>query len=138
MRQEAIEISRESLWTGRILGGFAALFLAMDGGMKLVKPAFVVEATVKLGYQESAVVGIGVTLLACTLLYAIPRTSVLGAIVLTGYLGGAVASNVRAGTGWFNTLFPVGFAALIWISVWLRSYRLRALTPLVSRKPRVS
>jgi hypothetical protein len=70
----------------------------MDGSMKLFKPPFVIEATARLGYSESTIVGIGVTLAVCTVLYLISRTAVLGAILLTGYLGGAVASNVRAGT----------------------------------------
>src|SRR5581483_12467643 len=76
----------------------------MDGAMKLAKPAFVVQATVQLGYPESTIVGIGLTLLVCTLLYLIPRTAVLGAVLLTGYLGGAVASNVRAAMPLFNTV----------------------------------
>ena len=134
MQPDAIEVSTGSLWAGRILGGFATLFLLMDGGMKVAKPAFVVEATMKLGYPEAAIAGIGMTLLACTLLYVIPRTSLLGALLLTGYLGGAVASNFRAGMGWFNTLFPVGFAGLIWISLWLRGHGVCVLTPLVSKK----
>ncbi|HXJ44938.1 MAG TPA: DoxX family protein, partial [Bryobacteraceae bacterium] len=91
-------LSTSKLWTGRILSAIAVLFCLMDGGMKLFKPPFVVAATVQLGYPESSIVGIGVILLACTALYAIPRTAILGAILLTGYLGGAVASNVRAGT----------------------------------------
>jgi len=133
MQSETNGISKGALWAGRILGGFAVLFLVMDGAMKSMKLALVVEATTKLGYPESTIAGIGVTLLACTLIYVIPRTSFLGAILLTGYLGGAVATNVRAGTGWFNTLFPVGMASLAWISLWLRDYRVRELTPLVSR-----
>ena len=136
MRLEAGDISRKALWTGRILGGGAAAFLLLDGVMKVVKPMFVVEATMKLGYAESAIAGIGATLLTCTLLFVIPRTSVLGAILLTGYLGGAVASNLRAGTGWFNTLFPIGMAGLIWISVWLRGYCVCALTSLAGKNPR--
>jgi hypothetical protein len=79
-------ISNAQLWAGRIMSGFAALFLLWDGVMKLVKPAVVVKATRDLGYPESDIVGIGVFLLACTLLYVFPRTSILGAILLTGYL----------------------------------------------------
>lgn len=134
MQPEAIDVSKKSLWAGRILTGLATVFMVMDGGLKVFKPRFVVEATVKLGYPESTIVGIGIVLLVCTLLYVIPRTSVLGAILLTGYLGGAVASNVRAGTSWFNTFFPVGFAVVIWIGLWLRDSRLRTLAPLVSKK----
>jgi DoxX-like family len=85
----------------------------MDGVMKLIKPVPVVEATVRLGYPESVIQSLGIVLLVCTILYAIPRTSILGAILLTGYLGGAVAANVRVGNPLFsNTLFPV--TSLYW------------------------
>jgi hypothetical protein len=122
--------SKASLWSGRILSGLAVDFLVMDGGMKLFKPPFVVQATVQMGYPESTIVGIGIALLLCTALYVIPRTSVLGAILLTGYLGGAVASNVRAGTGLFNVVFPVLFATVAWGGLWLRNRRLREFVPL--------
>ncbi len=98
--------------------------------MKLVKPAPVVEATVRLGYPESVIVGMGIVLLACTVLYLIPRTAILGTILLTGYLGGAVATHVRVGEGLFPVLFPVVFGALLWGGLWLRDERLRALIPL--------
>ncbi len=81
-------ISRNALWAGRIVSGLVVLFMLMDGTMKLFKPSFVLEANARLGYSESPLVGIGLTLLACTVLYVIPRTSILGAIFLTGYLGG--------------------------------------------------
>jgi hypothetical protein len=127
-------ISRKR-WNGRTISGFtisglATAFLLMDAVMKVMKPAFVVEATVKLGYPESQIVGIGVALTACTLLYVMPRTSMLGAILLTGYLGGATASGLRAEQGWFNVAFPVVFGILIWGGVWLRDDRLRQLVPL--------
>ena len=80
-------VSKKRLWAGRIISALPALFLLMDGVMKLVKPAPVVEATVRLGYPESVILGLGIVLLACTFLYLIPTTSVLGAILLTGYLG---------------------------------------------------
>jgi hypothetical protein len=95
--------------------------------MKLFKPPFVVEATVRLGYPESTIVGIGVMLLVCTVLYVIPRTAVLGAILLTGYLGGAVASNVRAETLLFNVVFPVLFGVVVWASLVLRDKRLESI-----------
>ena len=99
--------------------------------MKLMKPAFVVDATVKLGYQENVIQGLGIALLVCTILYAIPATSVFGAILLTGYLGGAVASNLRAGSPLFsNVLFPVYFAVILWGGLYLRDKRLRELVPL--------
>ena len=109
------------------MSALAALFLFMDGGMKLFKPPIVVQATVQLGYPESTIVGIGIPLLASTLLYVIPRTSLFGAILLTGYLGGAVASNVRVATPLLNILFPVVFAALVWGGLWLMDRRLRQL-----------
>ena len=118
--------SRARLWTGRFLSGLAALLFALDGGMKLVKPPEVVKATLQMGYPESAITGIGLALLFCTLLYVVPRTSFLGSILLTGYLGGAVASHVRLGAGWFNILFPVLFGALVWAGLWLRNPRLQS------------
>ncbi len=113
------------LWAGRIMSGLAALFLLWDGVMKLLKPAVVVKATRDLGYPESDIVGIGVVLLACTLLYLFPRTSILGAILLTGYLGGAIASQVRAEASWFNVVFAFVFACLVWGGLWLRDVRVR-------------
>jgi hypothetical protein len=124
------EISRKRLWAGRILTGLSGAFLIFDGGMKLFKPPVVVQATVQLGYPESTIVGIGIVLLACTLLYLIPRTSFLGAVLLTGYLGGAVASNVRAGQPTFNVVFPVILACIAWGGLWLRDTRLEQLLPL--------
>ena len=108
---------------GRILSVLSALFMLFDGIMKIVKPVQVLEATTRLGYPVSALTGIGMALIVCTLIYIMPRTSILGAILLTGYLGGAVASNVRAASGWFGTIFPVLFAALVWGGVWLRDRR---------------
>jgi hypothetical protein len=122
-------ISKKLLWTGRIASGLAALFFLMDGVMKLFKPAVVVEATRQLGYPESDIIGIGVLLLVCTLLYLFPRTSILGAILLTGYMGGAVASQVRIGAGWFNVAFAVLFGVLVWAGLWLRDVRVRNLLP---------
>ena len=117
------------IWAGRIISSLAALFCAMDGGMKLFKPSFVIQATVQLGYPETDIVGIGITLLICTVLYVIPRTSILGAVLLTGYLGGALASQLRAGMGLFNILFPAIFGVLVWGGLWLRDERVRAVLP---------
>ncbi len=124
--------SSKMLWAGRIISALLGLFLLLDGVMKLVKPAPVVEGTVKLGYPESVIIPLGIVLTACTVLYLIPRTSILGAILLTGYLGGAVATHVRAGEPWFNILFPVVFGVLIWGGLYLRDDRLRALIPMRS------
>ena len=95
--------------------------------MKLFKPIFVVQATRQLGYPESEIVGIGVTLLVSTLLYIFPRTAPLGAILLTGYLGGAIASQVRIQAPWFNVIFAFFFACLVWAGLWLRDLRVRGL-----------
>jgi hypothetical protein len=121
--------SKSATIAGRIISILATLFFLADAIMKLVKPAPVVEATVRLGYAESMIGGIGIALLISAILYAIPRTSILGAILLTGYLGGAVASNVRAQQIAFNTLFPAVFGALVWLGLWLRDPRLRCLMP---------
>src|SRR5215467_7541884 len=124
-------LSKGALWAGRIMSAAPALFLIVDGAMKLVKPEVVVKTTVELGYAESVILPLGIVLLACTILYLIPSTAVLGAILLTGYLGGAVATHVRAGQGPFEILFPVVLGALLWGGLYLRNDRLRALVPLV-------
>lgn len=124
-------VSKGSLWAGRIVSGLAALLLLLDAIMKLVKPAPVVEATVRLGYPEGVIFGLGIVLLICVVLYLIPLTSILGAILLTGYLGGAVATHVRVGDPLFShVLFPVYIALLLWGGLFLREPRLRALIPL--------
>jgi hypothetical protein len=125
----AQEISRKRLWTGRILTGLSSAFMIMDGVMKLFKPTFVVQASAQLGYPESTLVGIGAALLVSTMLYLIPRTSVLGAVLVTGYMGGAAASGVRALQPTFNVVFPVVFACLVWGGLWLRDARLGRLLP---------
>lgn len=117
---QAVPASQPRRWAGRIMSALPALFLLVDGAMKLVKPEPVVKATVELGYAETV-------LLACTILYLMPRTAVLGAILLTGYLGGAVATHVRAGHGSFEILFPVVFGALLWGGLVLRDDRVRTL-----------
>ncbi len=119
--------SRGALWTGRVLSILPALFLLFDAAMKLVKPAFVVEATVQLGFAEEVIVPLGIVLLVCTVLYLVPPTAVIGAILLTGYLGGAVATHVHASHGPFEVLFPVIFGALLWGGLVLRDLRLRSL-----------
>jgi hypothetical protein len=127
----AAPVSGAALWTGRVMTALAVLFLIFDGVTKLVKPPFVVEATVNLGYPETAIVGIGLVLLVATILYLIPSTSVLGAVLLTGYLGGAVASHVRIDNPLFShTLFPIYLALLIWGGLYLRDHGLRTLFPL--------
>ena len=123
--------SKAALWGGRVMSGLPALFLLMDGAMKLMKPAPVVTATVELGYPKTVIAPLGVVLLASTVLYLVPRTAVLGAILLTAYLGGAVAAHLRVGNPMLtHTLFPVFFGALLWGGLCLRDARLRALLPL--------
>ena len=130
---QSTPLSKGRLWTDRIMSGLPALFLLVDAVGKLVKPAPVVEGTVQLGYPESVLLGLGIVLLACTFLYMIPRTAILGAILLTGYLGGAIATHVRVGSPLFShTLFPVYIAVLIWGGLYVRDDRLRTLIPLRS------
>jgi hypothetical protein len=123
---QPITLSKTRLWTGRVLSGLPIAFLLLDAVMKLVKPSVVVEGTTQLGYPESVIFGLGILLLTCTLLYAVPRTSILGAILLTGYLGGAVATHVRNPL-FSHILFPVYLGMMIWGGIFLRENRLRAL-----------
>ena len=131
--QSSTQFANESkgmLWTGRVLSGLMALFLVLDGVGHLMKPAPVVEAFARLGYPLSASVGIGLLALICTAIYVTPRTSVLGAILLTGYMGGAVSTHVRAGSTLFETIFPVILGALVWAGIFVRDAQLRKLIPL--------
>ena len=128
---QTVPVSKGMLWTGRIMSGLPALFLLFGGVMDLVKPPYVVEGTLKMVYPESVIFGLGVVVLACTILYLVPRTAVLGAILLTGYLGGAVATHVRM-SDFGSVPFPLLFAVLLWGGLWLRDSRLRALVPLRS------
>lgn len=120
--------SKGVLWTGRVISALVALFLLWDGVSKVFRAQYSVEGTVQMGYPESTVVGIGLALVVCTVLYLIPRTSILGAILLTGYLGGAIASHVRLEDPWL--LFAVCLGVLVWAGLHLRDYKLRALIPL--------
>jgi hypothetical protein len=128
---QVIRISRKTLWAGRIISALPALFLLVDGIMKLVKPEPVVKATIELGYPESVIMALGMILLVGVILYMVPRTAVLGAILLTGYFGGAIAAQVRVGNPLFShVLFLVYLAVLIWGGLFLRDPRLHALIPL--------
>ncbi|HET7564072.1 MAG TPA: DoxX family protein [Gemmatimonadaceae bacterium] len=123
--------SKAQQWTGSVLSALAILFMLFDSISKLMMATPSVQGTAQLGFSTSAVFWIGLALLICTVVYAIPRSAVLGAILLTGYLGGAVASQVRVGNPWLlYTLFPVYVAALVWGGLFLREPRLRALLPL--------
>jgi len=114
-------------WTGRSLSTLVILFMVFDGVIHVVKPAPVVEAFAQLGYPLSAAVGLGIVELACVVLYAVPRTAVLGAVLLTAYLGGAVATQLRIGAGAFPVVFPVIVGVLLWGGLALRDARVRAL-----------
>ncbi|MEW5927462.1 MAG: DoxX family protein [Gemmatimonadota bacterium] len=126
--------SKAALRAGYAMSTLVVLFLLFDSVGKFMAPPPVVEGTTGLGYDAGHLVPLGVILLACTLLYAFPRTAVLGAVLLTGYLGGAVATHLRV---WnplpSHTLFPVYVGVLAWGGLWLRDPRLRALLPLRRR-----
>ena len=126
-------MSNANRWTGLVMSGLPALFLLVDGIMKLFKPAVVVDTTVQLGFPEPVILPLGVVLLACTILYLLPQTAVLGAILLTGYLGGAVATHVRVQDGVFPIVFPVIIGALLWGGLVLRDPQVAALLPLARR-----
>ena len=120
------------LWTGRIMSLVITLFMLMDGVMKIVQPKPVMEATEQLGFPADSIGTLGVVLLVCTVLYAIPRTSVLGAILLTGYFGGAVAAKYRLESPLFSQTLPaVYFAIVMWGGLYLRNPPLRKLVPWV-------
>ncbi len=126
--------SKKGLWVGRVLSGLVVLFLIPDGIVKFIKPAPVVEAFAHVGWPLSLANVLGTLLLVCIALYAIPRTSILGAILLTGYLGGAVATHLRAGDPLFShILFPTYLGVLLWLGLYLRDDRVRVLIPLRSK-----
>ncbi len=130
-------VSKKSLWAGRIMSALVILFLALDVAFKFVKPAPapVVETFARLGWPLSLGPVLGIVLLVSTALYAIPITSVLGAILLTGYLGGAIATHLRVGDPLFShVLFPTYLGVLLWGGLYLREPRLRALIPLRTPK----
>ena len=119
-----------ALWAGRVISGLVVAFLLMDAGMKLVPLDIVLSASNEFGIPSHLTRGLGVLLLICTLLYAFPRTSVLGAILLTGYLGGALYTHLRIDSPLFtHVLFGVYVGVLAWGGLWLRNPRLRALMP---------
>ena len=123
---------QKTVWAGRIVSAFAVLFLVLDGVTHLMQPAPVAEAFQRLAFPLSLSVELGVIELACLVVYVIPRTSILGAILLTGYLGGAVATHLRVLDPLFDTIFPILIGALVWGGIYLRDARLRALVPFKS------
>jgi hypothetical protein len=128
---QTVAVSKGQLWTGRILSALAVLFLLFDAIIHVMKPAPVVEGFAKMAFPLSTAVPLGIVELVCIALYVIPRTSVFGAILLTGYLGGAIATQVRVGAPLFSTiLFPIYVALFIWGGLYFRDDRVRSLIPL--------
>jgi hypothetical protein len=124
-------VPKKQLWTGRILSGLAVAFLIFDVVIHIMSPPVVVQGFTDLGYSPSLARPLGIIELACLILYLIPRTSVLGAVLLTGYLGGAVATNLRVAAPLLsNTLFPIYVALFLWGGLVLRNDRLRTVFPL--------
>ena len=122
----------KSVWVGRVLSGIVIAFFVMDGMMKLTQPQVVIEETIDLGWlvDPMTVAALGLILLTCAALYAFPRTAVLGAILLTGYLGGAVASHARIGDPLLtHDFFGIYLGLFVWGGLWLRDARVRALIP---------
>lgn len=120
-------VSKKMLWAGRILSALPVLLMVFGGVFSLLRPAAAAQGFVHYGYPEGAMLRIIVVEIACAILYAIPRTSVLGAVLLTGYLGGATATHVRANEAFF---LPVVTGVVVWAGLYLRDDRLRALIPL--------
>jgi hypothetical protein len=130
---EEAPIAKPALWLGRVFSGLVILFLLFDGAIKLVPWPVVTETMDRIGYgsSENLARSLGFITVACTVLYAIPPTSILGAILLTGYLGGAMASHVRIGSPLFShMLFGFYLGLMLWGGLWLRDRRLRPLIPL--------
>lgn len=122
--------SKVALWAGYVITALVVLFLIFDCTIKLLNLPMAIDGTVVLGYPASVVVPLGILQLICLMIYLIPQTSVLGAILITGYLGGAIATHVRLGNPLFShILFPVYVGLMIWGGLYLRNQRLRALLP---------
>ena len=121
-------ISKPAVWTGRIISALVVVFLVFDAVIKFMKIGPVLEASARLGLSMSLTVAVAVVLLSCVVLYVIPRTAVLGAVLLTGYLGGAISIHLRAGSPLFSeALFPIYFGVLVWLGLYLRDARVRRI-----------
>jgi hypothetical protein len=132
-RKQAASPTKTRRWAGRIVTAIPVLFILFDSVIKLIVIPPVTESFIRLGYSPDVAVGIGLLELACLIVYLIPRTSVVGAVLLTGFLGGAIATHVRVGDPLFShVLFPTYIAALLWGGLQLRHPRLRALLTLVT------
>lgn len=119
-------LSNKTIWTGRVISYLCILFLLFDAIMKIIRESHSVEGSVALGWPDTAIIGIGIILLVSTILYIIPATAILGAILLTGYLGGAIAIMFRAGQPYY---FPVIVGILLWTGLWIRDEKLRLMIP---------
>lgn len=129
---ETALVSKPARWSGRVLSGLVIVFLLFDAAIKLVPWPIVTETMDKMGYgsSESFARTLGIMTIVCTVLYAVPPTSILGAILLTGYLGGAIASHVRIGSPLFShVLFGLYLGLMLWGGLWLRDGSLRPLIP---------
>jgi hypothetical protein len=130
--ETATTVSKPARWTGRVLSGLVIVFMMFDGAVKLVPWPIVTETMDKMGYGSSDTLArsLGIITIVCTLLYSVPPTSILGAILLTGYLGGAIASHVRIGSPLLShTLFGLYLGLMLWGGLWLRDNNLRSLLP---------
>jgi hypothetical protein len=126
--------SRAAVWGGRVMSGIACLFLAFGATMKVLQVPEAVQGTLELGYPASVLLGLGIVQVVCLVVYLVPRTAVLGAVLWTGYLGGAIATHVRMQHPWASqVLFPVYVAVLLWGGLWLRDRALRGVLPLRAR-----
>lgn len=130
MAPHAAPVSMTRIWIGRFLSGLAALFLIFDGAIKVLQLTPAVESSAQFGYDAGVTLALGLLELACLAVYLLPRTAPLGAILLTGYLGGAVATHVRLGSPPFSVIFPVMLGVLLWGGLALRERRLRVLVGL--------
>jgi hypothetical protein len=131
MEHETAPASKGILWTGRVIVALSTLFFLFDGVMKVAAPPSMVEQMTKMGFPAASVMVLGIVLVLSTIAYAIPATSVFGAVMITGYLGGAVATNLRSGASLFGlVLLPVYFGILLWAGVFLRDPRVRTVFPI--------
>lgn len=129
---ETVSVSKGRLWTGRVISSLVVLFMLFDCITKIIRIPQVIEASARIGINAHELFWIGVTLLICVILYVIPKTSVFGAILLAGYLGGAVCANVLTHQPAFNSCFAIAFGVLTWLGLYLREPRLQTLVPFKS------
>jgi DoxX-like family len=132
--QSAVKVPKAQVWTGRVLTILTVLFLLFDAIGKLVMPPQVVQASARLGFSRELTMSLGVALLCFTALYIYRRSSLFGAVLLTGYLGGAVAAQIHAGSTPFETMFPILFAVMVWAGLVLRDPVIRSVFPVLCKR----